>query len=163
MAKSLDLFEAIVRVAIGFSDASEQGQPDEVKEAVEGLVRRAVGFGAHRAEDYVFPFGGGSRRGDLDVSLPMTKFGLKATWNHIRDYAGFNWLRPYDMRHTAITRMAENGVPIAVIMSFSGHIKPQMQQHYITISMQAKREAAFEAWQKFPPSSVKLLPQHAVA
>lgn len=34
MAKSLDLFEAIVRLAIEFSDASEPGRPDEVEEAV---------------------------------------------------------------------------------------------------------------------------------
>lgn len=34
MAKSLDRFEAIVRLAIEFSDAPERDEPDEVKEAV---------------------------------------------------------------------------------------------------------------------------------
>jgi uncharacterized protein (TIGR02391 family) len=34
MAKSLDRFEAIVRLAMDFSDASERSQPDDVKEAV---------------------------------------------------------------------------------------------------------------------------------
>lgn len=34
MAKSLDRFEAIVRIAMYFSDASQHGEPNEVEEAV---------------------------------------------------------------------------------------------------------------------------------
>jgi uncharacterized protein (TIGR02391 family) len=34
MAKSLNRFEAIVRLAMDFSDATEGGQPDDVREAV---------------------------------------------------------------------------------------------------------------------------------
>ncbi len=138
-------------------------ESDAVREAAEALMRRAINFGSRRPEHYIFPFGGGSRRGDLDVTQPMTKFGLKFTWNQLREKSGLHWLRPYDLRHTAITRMAEKGIPIAVIMSFSGHISPRMQQHYTAISMQAKRGAAQDVWLKKPVNSVKLLPESAVA
>jgi integrase len=138
-------------------------ESDEVRASVEFLMRRAFDFGSRKPEHYLFPFGGGSRRGDLDVSQPMTKFGLKDTWNKIRVKSELRWLRPYDMRHTAITRMAEEGTPIATIMSFAGQISPRMQQHYTTISMQAKRAAAREVWLKKPSTSVRLLPAYATA
>jgi integrase len=60
---------------------------------------------------------------------------------------GLNWLRPYDLRHTAITRMAEAGVPIHVIMSFAGHMSAKMQLHYTSISMASKREWAQRAFE----------------
>lgn len=138
-------------------------ESDEVREAVDGLMRRAIDFGARRPEHYLFPFGGGSRRGDLDVTQPMTKFGLKDTWNKIRIKSGLTWLRPYDMRHSAITRMAENGTPIAVIMAFAGHISPRMQQHYVAISMQSKRLAAQDVWLRKPPVPARFSPQYRTA
>jgi len=136
---------------------------DEVRAAAEGLLRRAIAFGARRPEDYLLPFGAGSRRGDLDVSRPMTKFGLKDTWNKIRARSGFTWFRPYDMRHTAITRMAERGVPMAVIMAFAGQVSPRMQQHYTTISMQVKRETAQEMMLRKPPMPVHFMPYYQSA
>jgi len=133
-------------------------ESDEVREAAEGLMRRSIDFGARRPEDYLLPFGGGSARGDLDVKRPMTKFGLKNTWNKVRVKSGFTWFRPYDVRHTAITRMAERGVPMAIIMAFAGQVSPRMQQHYTTISMQVKREAAKEMMLKKEPNPVRFMP-----
>lgn len=138
-------------------------ESDEIREAVDGLMRRAFAFGAKRPEDYIFPFGSGSRRGDLDVARPMTKHGIKNTWNLIRNRSGLTFLRPYDMRHTAITRMAERGVPMAVIMAFAGQVSPRMQQHYTTISMQVKREAAQEMMIKKPPMPVRFMPYYQSA
>jgi len=138
-------------------------ESDEVREAVEGLMRRAIDFGANRPEHYIFPFGANSRRGDLDVTRPMTKHGIKHTWNEIRERSELTWLRPYDMRHSAITRMAEAGKPIAIIMAFAGHISPRMQQHYISISMQVKREAAQDVWLKKPPLPARFHSQYATA
>ncbi len=136
-------------------------ESDEVRESVEFLLRRAFNFGSRRPEHYIFPFGGGSRRGDLDVTEPMTKFGLKDTWNKIRKKSGIRWLRPYDLRHCAITRMAENGVAVPTIMAFAGQMSPRMQQHYTTISMQAKRAAARDSWLKKPSGSITMLPEYS--
>jgi hypothetical protein len=138
-------------------------ESDEVRESVEYLLRRAFDFGCRQPEHYWMPFGSNSRRGDLDVARPMTKHCIKGTWNKVRVKSQILWLRPYDMRHTAITRMAERGVPIAVIMAFAGQISPRMQQHYTTVSMQAKRGWAQDVWLRKAPSSVRLLPQYASA
>jgi integrase len=138
-------------------------ESDEIRQAADNLMRRAFAFGAKRPEDYWLPFGGGSRRGDLDVTQPMTKHGIKHTWNEVRERSGFTWLRPYDMRHTAITRMAERGVPMAIIMAFAGQVSPRMQQHYTTISMQVKRETALEMSLKKPPMPVRFMPSYQYA
>jgi integrase len=71
----------------------------------------------------------------------MTESGLKKPWDEVRKAAGVPWFRIHDMRHTAITRMAEAGVPMPVIMSFSGHLTARMMAHYTQISEQAKRAA----------------------
>jgi integrase len=118
----------------------------EVLKAFSGLYERALKMGCESEDHYLLPFGGGSRRDGVDPTQPISRFGLNGQWGDIRKEAGVPWLRPYDLRHTAITRMAEAGTPIAVIMAFAGHISPKMQQHYTTISMQAKRAAAAVAW-----------------
>lgn len=130
----------------------------EAAAALRSLARRAEGFGAKDGSHYLFPFGAGSRRGDLDATKPMTKFALKGEWGKARAEVGLKWLRPYDLRHTSITRMAEAGVPIPTIMSFAGHISTKMQQHYTTISMQAKRAAATSVWAKESRESTSTLP-----
>ena len=136
-------------------------EKDDVVESFKWLLKRAKRFGAFKPDHFFLPFGVGSNHRP-DPGKPMTRFGLKAEWNEIRKVSGFHWFRPYDLRHTAITRMAEEGTPIAIIMAFAGHISPKMQQHYTTISMQAKRSAA-QAMPDFPPKkppmSVRELPE----
>lgn len=115
-------------------------ESDAAMDAAEWLVRRARRFGATDPKHYVFPFGVGNRH-IPDPTRPMTKCAMKSQWNWIRKLAGLPNLRPYDLRHTAITNMAVAGIPISVIMSFAGHVTVRMSQHYTTVSMQAKREA----------------------
>lgn len=115
-------------------------ESDDAIESAEWLIKRAQRFGASLPEHYVFPFGVGSKHVP-DATRPMTKFAMKHSWDWIRVKAGLPKLRIYDLRHTAITRMAETGIPIAMIMSFAGHITTKMSQHYTTVSMQAKRAA----------------------
>src|SRR5581483_3002526 len=77
----------------------------------------------------------------------MSNSGIRKPWNEVRKAADVPWLRIHDLRHTAITRMAEAGVPIPVILSMAGHISVRMQQHYTSVSEYAKRravEAAFD-------------------
>lgn len=121
-------------------------ETDEVLAALQNLQRRSRKFGGSDETHYLLPFGAGARRAKPDPARPISRFGLNGQWVDIRKQAGLPWLRPYDLRHTAITRMAEAGIPISTIMSFAGHLTPKMQQHYTTISMQAKRAAARAAW-----------------
>jgi Phage integrase family len=84
----------------------------------------------------VFPF----RRGNgAYFSLrPMTASGLKKQWQEIRQKAELLWFRQYDLRRTAITRLAEADAPLSVIMSIAGHVSETMREHYTHISTAAK-------------------------
>jgi integrase len=120
-------------------------ETQEVRFALESLIWRAQQLGAAGPHHYLFPLGG--RGGHwYDPSRPMSDSGLKKRWDDVRVAAGLPWLRPYDLRHTAITRLAEEGVAIPTILSFAGHISTKMQQHYTTISMTAKRKAMASTW-----------------
>jgi integrase len=50
-------------------------------------------------------------------------------------------LRFHDLRHTFITHMVEQGVPLGVIQTFVGHISARMVRHYTHISSGAARDA----------------------
>jgi hypothetical protein len=77
----------------------------------------------------------------------MSVQGLKKPWQEVREASGLIQFRMYDTRHTAITRLAENGVPVTVIMDLAGHISPRMTQHYTHVSEQAKIIAMRQASQ----------------
>jgi integrase len=64
----------------------------------------------------------------------MSNSGIKKAWDQVRKAADLPWLRIHDLGHTAITLMAEAGVPIPVILSMAGHISTRMQQHYTSVS-----------------------------
>lgn len=114
----------------------------EVLWAYEKLIERAKACGATSPQHYLLPF---RRRGirkefeGYDPTRPMTESGMKKRWDEVRKETGLVWFRMYDTRHTAITRMAEAGVPLTVIQEYAGHISDRMRQHYTQISEQAKR------------------------
>ena len=112
--------------------------------AIERLRERAQALGASAPEDYLFPFA--ERRNTYNPKRPMTNSGIKKLWEEVRTAAGLPWFRIHDLRHTAITRMAEAGVPMMVIMSLAGHISPRMTQHYTQIGEAAKRKALLETF-----------------
>ena len=120
-------------------------QTPEVVWALQVLIDRARELGGNGPHCYLFPFH--LHHDVYDPLRPMTVWGLRRPWTEIRAAAGLDWLRPYDLRHTAITRMAEAGVPIHVIMSFAGHMSQKMQLHYTSISMAAKRDWAAKAFE----------------
>jgi len=78
-------------------------------------------------------------RNAWDLDRAMSNSGIRKTREALRKAADLPWLRIHDLRHTAITRMAEAGVPIPVILSMAGHISTRMQQHYTAVSEPAKR------------------------
>ncbi len=49
--------------------------------------------------------------------------------------------RFHDLRHTAITELAEAGAPDATLMAIAGHVTHRMLEHYSHVRMKAKREA----------------------
>ena len=58
--------------------------------------------------------------------------------------------RPHDMRHTFISRLAENpGVSVQTIKALAGHVSRQMLERYSHIRSEAK-QAAIEALEQQP-------------
>lgn len=103
--------------------------------ALECLVKRAYSMGSRDPQHYLFPFRT-TRKKESNPGKPMTESGLKRPWQEVREASGLMWFRMYDTRHTAITRLAEAGVPIAMIMKRAGHMSPTMTDHYTHISDQ---------------------------
>jgi integrase len=50
-------------------------------------------------------------------------------------------LRFHDLRHQAITEMAEGGASDATMMALAGHMSRRMLEHYSHVRMAAKRTA----------------------
>jgi integrase len=92
-------------------------------------------FGETRPELYVFPFG---KPQPTDPTRPTTT--LKTVWNSIRTEAKVS-CRLHDLRHTALTKMAENGTPESTMLALAGHMSRAMLERYSHIRMAAKREA----------------------
>ncbi|MFZ0662542.1 MAG: tyrosine-type recombinase/integrase [Acidobacteriaceae bacterium] len=116
----------------------------EAREALQRLVDRAKSLGAKEPAHHLFPLHRGADH--YDPRRPMTRWGLRKRFEEVRDAAELPGLRIYDLRHAALTRMAEKGAPIHVMMAFAGHMTMRMQRHYIAISMAAKEEWAEEIW-----------------
>lgn len=106
--------------------------------ALDQLVDRARGLGSTRPMDHLFPW----RDTRANAYVPerhMSESGLKKLWQEVRDATGLTWLRQYDLRHTGGTRLAEEGVPVDIIMARMGHASEEMRQHYTHISQSAQR------------------------
>ena len=88
-----------------------------VKEAARGAGRKAA-------------------RGALDSGKGVP--GAIAAWR--RAARPFSGLRFHDLRHQAITELAEAGVPDATLMAVAGHLSREMMEHYSHVRMAAKRE-----------------------
>jgi integrase len=55
--------------------------------------------------------------------------------------APFCRLRFHDLRHQAITELAEAGAADATMMALAGHMSREMPEHYSHVRMDAKRVA----------------------
>jgi integrase len=104
-------------------------------------------FGDANPEAYVFPrhaIGtlGNERKPHLYSVDPAQPIGeWKKAWKDACKSAGVNY-RWHDLRHTFITRLAENSsVSEQTIMSLAGHVSRSMLQRYSHIRNQAKQAA----------------------
>src|SRR5581483_7148572 len=119
--------------------------------AVKGLHARALTLRCFAPEHYLAPFL--VHRKLYDATRPQTHY-YKA-FNEILASAGVRF-RPYDLRHTAITRMLEAGVPEETVIAMAGHVDRAMLKTYSHIRIEAKRDAVLALAGK-PPAAVKKL------
>lgn len=129
----------------------------ESKWAAEQLLKRAHDLGARAPQHYLFPFRqqcnpkSNPDAPDFDPTRPMTVSGIKKPWNEVRSASRLTWFRAYDTRHTALTRWAESGMDIPMLLALAGHVSLRMLRHYVHIGNAAKRRAMEAAMGQTPP------------
>jgi integrase len=107
--------------------------------ALERLMDRSIELVGRSPEMHLFP--ARISRGNFDGARHMSDTGIRKQFDAARKAAGLPWFPQNGWRHTAITRFAEAGIPIATIMARAGHCSPKMTAHYTHISIQAERMA----------------------
>lgn len=118
-------------------------------ETLSQLYNKARLINATALDHYVFPWHG--RQQKIDPTRPMTSW--RSAWRSIRCKAARNEageiiypvlqaVRFHDLRHTAVTTMAEKGLPEQTIMAQVGHISPQMMKTYSHVRRLALNAAA---------------------
>jgi len=136
--QDVDLFEQAVSVPDSKTDAGIRRIPLN-RDAVAGfkiLWDRASVLGTANQSSYVFP---ACENGRIDSTKPQTSW--RTAWRKLTAEAGLAGLRFHDLRHQAITELAERGAPEQTIMALAGHVSRRMLEHYSHIRMEAKREA----------------------
>ncbi len=136
------------------TDAGERAIPlnsDALATILEMRDRAKGFFGGNLAPDwYVFPHAEGFTK--PDPTKPMS--GWRSAWRSLRKAAakgdkekgipempGLAALRFHDLRHHAITELAESQASDQTIMSIAGHVSRRMLEHYSHVRMEAKRQA----------------------
>ena len=116
--------------------------------ALADLRRLAAELGYAEPAHFVFPWHGRDRR--LDPTRPMTSW--RSAWRSMLKAAGLSGVRFHDGRHTAITTLAEKGLPDEVIRAQVGHVSPDMMKTYSHIRRQALDRAAAALEPALPPA-----------
>ena len=87
-------------------------------------------------DHYVFP---ACEAGHIDPSRSQSSW--RTAWRNMRAAAGLPKLRFHDLRHHAITELAESQASDSTVMSIAGHVSPKMLAHYSHVRVDAKRKA----------------------
>jgi integrase len=104
-------------------------------------------FEGAQSDSHIFPkhqvgFAGHQRRPclyNIDLTRPMAEWN--SAWEAARRAAGVDY-RWHDLRHTFISRLAENPrVSEQTITALAGHVSKRMLERYSHIRAQAKRDA----------------------
>jgi hypothetical protein len=116
---------------------------DTCLEALRELLQRAQQLGFAEREHFLFlsslegrgvsSWHGQHRR--LDPTRLMTSW--RSAWRSLRKAAGLPHVRFHDGRHTALTRLAEKGLPDWVIRGQFGHVSPAMMAVYSHVRRKA--------------------------
>ena len=96
-------------------------------------------FPDRKSDQFVFP---ACENGHTDPERPVANW--RAAWRHACREAALNGLRFHDLRHTAATKLLEQGTPIAVvsqILGWSASTAVRMSKRYGHIRPEVQRQA----------------------
>ena len=65
----------------------------------------------------------------------------RKAWRSLTTAAGLRGLRFHDLKHLAVTELAERDASDMTIMAIASHVSRRMLEHYSHIRMEAKRRA----------------------
>jgi integrase len=148
----VDLFARTLTIRKSKTAAGERVVPltDVATSALARLRQRAEGFGTVEQCHYVFAAFvpkftfSGTRVVDYSVTgFEPTRHvnSWRTAWRTLTKKAGLAGFRFHDLRHCAITQLAENGTSDSTIMAIAGHVSRRMLERYSHVRMEAKRTA----------------------
>jgi len=148
----VDLFARTLTIRKSKTAAGERMVPltDVAASALARLRQRAEGLGPAEPSHYVFAaftsrFNFSAKREPLDnaTSFDPTRHlkSWRSAWRTLTKKAGLPGFRFHDLRHCAITQLAESGAPDSTIMAIAGHVSRRMLERYSHVRMEAKRKA----------------------
>jgi integrase len=148
----VDLFDRTVTVRKSKTDAGVRAIPltDVACAALARLRARAESFGPVEPAHYVFASYVSRRvfNGTAVVGSNLTEFdptkhvnSWRSAWRTLTKKAGLPGFRFHDLRHCAITSLAESGASDSTIMAIAGHVSRRMLERYSHVRMEAKRKA----------------------
>lgn len=135
--KNLDLANRVLRVGESKTEAGKGRPVPLTQPAWAALDMWASRFPDRKPDHFVFP---ACENGRIDPERSIANW--RTAWRRACREAGLNGLRFHDLRHTAATKLLEEGTPIAVvahILGWSastavrmskryGHIRPEVQR-----------------------------------
>ncbi len=136
--RDVNLLDRLLTVGRSKTEAGERVIPlnDDAMEAILMLYRRAQAVGGTEPDHHVFP---ACEHGKIDPTRPQKSW--RSAWRSLRKEAGLSRLRFHDLKHHAITELAESQASDQTIMAIAGHVSPKMLAHYSHVRLEAKRQA----------------------
>jgi len=165
--RDLDLTEQVVRLRRSKTEAGKRSIPlnGPASYAVGRLLQRAQKLGALEPDNYLFY---SCEHGKIDTKKPQKSW--RSAWRSMTRAVDcptcgrlqppskccankkckadistlkspLHGLRFHDLRHCAITELAESQASDSTIRDIAGHVSAQMLKHYSHIRMKARREA----------------------
>jgi integrase len=148
----VDLFSRTLTIRKSKTAAGERTVPltDVACSALARLRTRAESFGAVEPAHFVFAafvpkF---TVIGKRVIGYNVTGFdpskhvnSWRSAWRTLTKKAGLPGFRFHDLRHCAITSLAESGAADSTIMAIAGHVSRKMLERYSHVRMEAKRTA----------------------
>jgi integrase len=134
--QDVDLFGLVVSIKRSKTEAGLRTLPlnSDAAAALARLWERAQFNNAIAPEHFVFP---ACERERIDPTRPQKSW--RTAWRSLTSEAGLAGFRFHDLRHQAITELAEAGAADATLMALAGHMSRRMLEHYSHVRMAAKR------------------------
>lgn len=114
---------------VAYLEKSKRKPPQIVNWYYEGAFRPAIYCEDLKSALYIHTF----------LLAPIGSW--RTAWRSLTKKAGLPGFRFHDLRHCAITSLAENGASDSTIMAIAGHVSRRMLERYSHVRMEAKRQA----------------------